>query len=261
MFDRRRQPSPRLRAAVLVSLLALASAAASAQAVDEPYEVPVILSLTGQAAFTDRQFQQSLVLVEKQINATGGVARHPLKLVYYDDASNPQVALTLASQQIAKGAPLLLGPGLVATCQAVMPLVVRSGPVTLCYSGLIQTARGGYMFAANISAVDQYRAYLRFLRARGWLRISLVFSTDATGQAGERAYDYLLGLPENRAFQVVSRDHLSVPTSVSTLRSNTFAVRILTRWSPSPPGRRSGRFCAPITMRGSGCRSRHLPGT
>lgn len=182
---------------------------AAAQTGPEPYEIPAVLSLTGQAAFADKPYVDSLRLIEAQTNATGGIQGHPLRVVFYDDGSNPQVAVTLVSQQIAKNVPLIFGPGLVATCQATLSLLAKSGPVSLCYSGLVQPVHGSFQFASGVGPLDQYRAYLTYLRERGWTRLSILTSTDASGQAGERAYDTLLASPENKMFRVLSRDHVN----------------------------------------------------
>lgn len=186
----------------------------SAQLAGEPYEVPVILSLTGQSTYADTPMQQSLVLIAKAINAGGGIQGHPLKLVPYDDGSNPQTAVALAGPLIAKNVPLIFGPGFASTCQAVAPLTAGHGPVALCYSPLMRTLRGSYMFVGGQSALNQYRAYLRYFRDRGWTRLAFLMSTDASGQAAERAYGTLLDLPENKNFQIVSSDHFN-PTALS----------------------------------------------
>lgn len=221
-------------AAVLTTALALAGPVRiGAQGPPEPVEIPVILSLTGQAAFVDKAMQQSLVLVEKYVNGSGGIQGRPIKLTYYDDTSNAQTAVSLVSQLIAKNVSLILGPGFVPTCQATMPLLAKSGPVSMCFSPLIRPTRGSYTFAASVSAFDQVRGYLRYFRDRGWTRLALLMSTDATGQAAERAYDVLLSLPENRAFQVVARDHfnpadLSVDAQVQHVRATGPDVLIST---------------------------------
>jgi branched-chain amino acid transport system substrate-binding protein len=58
-------------------------------------------------------------------------------------------------------------------------------------------------------------------------------STDASGQAAERAYETLLSLPENKVFQLVSSDHfspaaLSVDAQIQHVRSANADVLVST---------------------------------
>src|SRR5579863_4158593 len=100
-----------------VAIVPLASRAA------EPFEINVILSTTGYAAFLGRFQVQGLGMAESTINAAGGIAGRPVKFVINDDQSSPQVAVQLASALLAKGVTAILGPALVSSCQAIQPLV------------------------------------------------------------------------------------------------------------------------------------------
>ena len=113
------------RTGMLVVLVALLASArpASSQPSAEPYELPAVMSLTGQLAFAAHSIQQSLILIEKTVNATGGIQGHPLKIVYNDDASNPATTVQLVSGQMGRNAALILGPSFVPGCQAATPMI------------------------------------------------------------------------------------------------------------------------------------------
>jgi branched-chain amino acid transport system substrate-binding protein len=76
----------RLIAGLLVGMLSLAPVCARAA---EPYEINVILSLTGYAAFIGTQEAASLGALEAVENKNGGINGRPIKFVITDDASNP----------------------------------------------------------------------------------------------------------------------------------------------------------------------------
>ena len=58
----------------------------------------MILPLTGGGAFLGKAEQQALQQYEKVVNAGGGIHGKPLKFVFNDDQSSPQVAVQLANQ-------------------------------------------------------------------------------------------------------------------------------------------------------------------
>ena len=118
-----------------LGLVALGSSfAAIAQPV--PYEINVILALTGPAAFIGKAEQQSLQLVEGLVNKSGGINGRPVKFVIVDDTSSAAVTVQLTNALIAKNVPVILGPTFTATCLSVGPLV-KSGPVDYCFSPAI----------------------------------------------------------------------------------------------------------------------------
>lgn len=78
-----------LLAAVLGVLLVTAGPAFAA----EPYKVGAIFSITGPGSSLGIPERDTALMLEAEVNARGGVkgpdgARHPLKLVIYDDASD-----------------------------------------------------------------------------------------------------------------------------------------------------------------------------
>src|SRR5579862_7310441 len=118
------------RAMVALFLLGAAAMAGAAKAAD-PYDVTVILPLTGGGSFLGKAEHQALQLLEKSINQDGGIQGRPLRLDFQDDQTSPQVAVQLASQVVAKHPAALIGSSLVAMCKAMAPLM-QNGPVTYC---------------------------------------------------------------------------------------------------------------------------------
>jgi branched-chain amino acid transport system substrate-binding protein len=66
----------------------------------EPYKVGAILSLTGPYAALGASGKQALVLEEKRINDTGGVAGRPFEIIIEDDATDEAKAVAAASKLI-----------------------------------------------------------------------------------------------------------------------------------------------------------------
>jgi branched-chain amino acid transport system substrate-binding protein len=188
-----------------VAMIAGALAPAVCRAAD-PYDIQVILPLTGSGAFMGLTQQQGLQVAEKIVNAEGGIAGRPVRFVVHDDETSPQVSVQIASQLIEGHPPVILGPSLSANCRAVLPLM-SDGPVNYCYSPTIDPAAGSYVFSASIQQAGLVETMIRYFHARGWQRIALIASTDSTGQEGEKGADRAVTLPGLTDMRIVERVH------------------------------------------------------
>jgi branched-chain amino acid transport system substrate-binding protein len=194
---------------VIVALAIGRPTTAAPPASGTPYEINVILSLTGGAAFLGKAQQQALGLIQQIANRNGGVKGRPILFSIADDQSSPQLAVQLANAIIAKHVPIFIGSDLTAPCSAIGPLVEAAGPVEYCTSPGINPAPGGYIFSASASTRADAIAIVRYFHQRGWNRIGLITSTDASGQAFEQSFDRALALPENAAVTAVVREHFA----------------------------------------------------
>jgi len=202
-------------------LLALAAAAAiccaapaPTAAADEPYEINAVLSLTGSAAFLGQEEKQAIEAVEKITNASGGIRGRKVRFTVQDDQSNPQIAVQLTRGVMDKHVPVILGSSLVAICNAMLAVVKDGGPVQYCFSPGIHPDRATYTFSSSVSTKDLALIMVRYFHKRGWNRIAVMTSTDATGQDAERNFDAAFAAPENRGTQLVAREHFN-PTDVT----------------------------------------------
>jgi branched-chain amino acid transport system substrate-binding protein len=202
------------RVVAVVACLALNAALTSvAAAAPTPYRIPVILSLSGPAAFLGKEQAESLRILEDDVNRHGGVAGTLIHFDVADDQTSPQVAVQLANAIVASHAPAILGSSVVATCAAI-GAVVKSSAVEYCLSPGVHPEPGSYQFSSGVSTYDIFKVALRYFRLSGTNRISILTSTDATGQDADRALDAALLLPENQGVTIAAREHFS-PGDVS----------------------------------------------
>jgi len=199
----------RALAPVFVVVLLLAPPANAANT----YDIPVIASLTGGGAFLGQEEQQAIQILEKLVNQTGGIHGRPVNFVFHDDQSSPQQSVQLANQVLAAKPIVVLGTTLVAGCNAMGPLM-QNGPVMYCFSPGIHPPAGGYVFTGGVSTFDQAQALVNYFRGRGWTRLALMTSTDATGQDADKGFEQLLTRPENEGISIVAHPHFN-PTDVS----------------------------------------------
>src|SRR5260370_41724014 len=100
----------------LGGVLVVVLAAYGAPSAAVPYEINVILPLTGGAAFLGQTEGQTLQALERYANSQGGLQGRPVHFVIQDDQTSPQLGVQLASQVIAKRVSVILGSTLVAIC-------------------------------------------------------------------------------------------------------------------------------------------------
>jgi branched-chain amino acid transport system substrate-binding protein len=213
-----------LVAAAAVAALVIPLQAAPSRAA-EPFEINVIVSLTGPFAFIGQAEAASVRAIETIVNKSGGIKGQPIKMVIQDDASNPATAVQLASGIIAKKPNVLLGPTYLASCLAVQPLVVQNnGPVTYCFAPTLHPPAGSMLFSGGSSSGDQAKASMTFMTAKGWKNAVLIASTDATGQDTEGRWVDEYNSGKYPGMKLLDREHFapadtSVAAQVAKMKS------------------------------------------
>ena len=195
----------------LLAWLALAGLTPAGAA--EPYRIDAILPLTGSGSFLGQGEQKALEILEKQVNAEGGINGRPVSFDVQDDQTSTQVTVQLASKILRARPAVMVGPVLVAGCNAVAPLV-KSGPVMYCLSAGYHPPVGSFGFYSYISTEDLYRVLLHYFQAKGWNKIAMITSTDASGQDAQKGIRAAMSDPANAALSLVA-DVTFNPTDVT----------------------------------------------
>ncbi len=198
------------KAALLLAALTLAPWGARAA---DTYDINVILPMTGGASFVGKGQHDSLEALAAVVNKAGGIGGKPLKWIYHDDQTSPQIAVQLANEILADKPSVMLGSSIVAMCAAIAPLM-KNGPVDYCLSPGYHPHPGDFVFSAASSSTDQFAAVVRYYRMMGWTKIALLSTTDASGQDGDHAIDQVLARPENKDVKKVIQEHFN-PTDLS----------------------------------------------
>lgn len=220
-------------AAALAAVMGCAAPVKAAQV----FDIPVILSLTGAGSFLGKQEHEALATEEQLVNRTGGIHGSPVHFSFKDDQSSPQLAVQLAAATLATNPPVILGSTYVAACNAMAPLV-KTGPVMWCFSAGIHPPPGSHVFTSGVSTHDQAAAIIRFFRFKGWTRLALMTSTDATGQDADRGFNELLAQLENRDIKLVARVHFNtsdVSVTAQIARVKAAQPQAFIAWSTGSP--------------------------
>lgn len=225
-------PIRRLAGALLSAAILLAPLGARAA---DPIEINVILPQTGSGSFIGKEEAGALGVIESLVNKSGGIKGRPIAFTIQDDATNPQTAVQLLNAVIGKHVPVVIGSALVAVCSAMMPLV-KSGPFQYCLSPGVHPQPGSYTFSGSMSTTDLLAASARYFAGRGWRRIAMITSTDATGQDAERNID--ASFTVKAGFTIVAREYFA-PTDVSVAaqmaRIKASGAQALIAWSTGTP--------------------------
>lgn len=221
---------------ILCAALLLGSGAQPARAAD-PYEVNVLLSMTGAGAFVGKSEAVSLTAIENLTNRSGGINGRPVHFNVQDDGSSPQTAVELFQGLVAKGVPIVLGPGYSATCYAVLPLV-KTGPVQYCYAPSVHTVAPSFVFSSGESTKDLALGGMRYFREKGLTKVALLVTTDATGQDGENVVKQNLQMPENATLTLVDDEHFTpgdISISAQIQRLKASGAQYVIAWVTGTP--------------------------
>src|ERR1700735_726978 len=136
-------------ASIGIAMAMLLIPAIPASAAD-PYDIDVVLPITGTFAFVGTTHQKELQVLEGVVNKEGGIQGRPVHFVFHDDTSNPETSLQIHQAILAKHPAVVLVSSLGALCQATTPLYLTNGPVNYCFSPVIPTTKGSYVFSASV---------------------------------------------------------------------------------------------------------------
>src|SRR6516165_225003 len=122
-----------LLAVVAAAMLPNGAAAQSG----EPIKIGFGMALTGPLAANGKQALVGMKIWEEEINAKGGLLGRPVKLVYYDDQSNPSTVPGIYTKLLdVDKVDLVLGPYATNMMAPAMPVVMQKGKTFITLFGL-----------------------------------------------------------------------------------------------------------------------------
>jgi branched-chain amino acid transport system substrate-binding protein len=225
----------RTRLVTLALTLSLATLPLGGRAA-EPLVLNAILPLTGGESFLGKEEGNALTVMETMVNKQGGIKGTPIHFAIQDDQSSPALAVQLANGIIAKKVPVIFGSSSVAVCSALAPLLAKDGPVEYCFSPGIHPPAGSYVFSSGLSTGDLLLASAKFLKARGWTKIGVITSTDATGQDADRVI--AAAFKSVGGINVIDQEHFNgsdVSVSAQMAHIKASGAQALIAWSTGSP--------------------------
>lgn len=224
-----------MRRLVIVALAVLIAAFPPAVRAADPFEIDVIIALTGPGAFLAKDQQVVLNALEDQVNKAGGIRGRQIKFVIADDQSSPQVGVQLMNQAIARKAQVVLGSTLVAICSAMAPLA-KDGPLLYCLSPGLHPDPGSYAFSSEPSTTDAFVGTAVYFARRGWHKVALITTSDATGQDAARGIDD--AFKAQGGLQIVDRETFNgsdVTVDAQMAKVKASGADAVIAWTTGPP--------------------------
>lgn len=232
-------PAAHRALALLASVLVIAGASGPARAQTKtPFDLDVLISLTGPGAFGGETTERSLNLLEADVNAHGGIHGRPLHFAYHDDGTSPALALQQLNAIAVRHPAVVLGPVYSALCNAVAPVIATAGPVVFCISPAVYPPKGSFMFSAGPSQADLIRVLIRYYHNRGLTRIASITSTDAAGQDADKAIAEYFKTDGPSGPSLVDTEHFNptdIDVSAQVSRIKAARADALLLWTSGAP--------------------------
>ena len=133
-------------AGTVVAVAAAATFVVSATAQNkEPIKIGFSMALTGPLAANGKQALLGMKIWEEETNAKGGLLGRPVKLVYYDDQSNPATVPGIYTKLLdVDKVDLVIGGYATAMLAPAMPVIMRKGKVFIGLLGLAVNSEFNY---------------------------------------------------------------------------------------------------------------------
>lgn len=120
------------------SLLATTSAVSPAAAQSgEPIKIGFAMALTGPLAANGKQALLGMQIWEEETNKKGGLLGRPVKLIYYDDQTNPSTVPGIYTKLLdVDKVDLVVGPYATNMIAPAMPVIMQKGKMFMTLFGL-----------------------------------------------------------------------------------------------------------------------------
>jgi branched-chain amino acid transport system substrate-binding protein len=152
-------------ARLLVAVAAVSAAVSTAAAQSgEPIRIGFGIAMTGSLAANGKSALLAQKIWEEDVNAEGGLLGRPVKLVYYDDQTNPNTVPGIYSKLLdGDKVDLIIGGYGTNSLAAAMPLIMERNKVFLGLLGLAVNSGFNYpnYFSINPAGPDAKLAFTK----------------------------------------------------------------------------------------------------
>jgi branched-chain amino acid transport system substrate-binding protein len=150
-------------AVAVAAVIAFAADGAAAQS-REPIKIGFTMAMTGGLAANGKSALLAQKIWEEDVNAKGGLLGRPVKLIYYDDQSNPATVPGIYTKLLdVDKVDLVIGPYATAQIAPAMPIVIQRNKLFIGLLGLAVNTEFNYpnYFAMIPSGPDPKAAFTK----------------------------------------------------------------------------------------------------
>lgn len=150
-------------------------------------KIGAILSVTGPASFLGEPEKNTLVMLEEQINAAGGVNGQPVEVIIYDDESDVNKCVMAARKLLDQDrVAVVIGPSISGNTLAITKFFSSAEVPLISCAAAEKIVRPVDPWIFNTPQLDRH-AVTRILmdaRDKGYKRLAILTVSDGYGQAG-----------------------------------------------------------------------------
>lgn len=212
--------------AVVVAALATGCARKppATQAEKEPYRIGAMFAVTGPASPLGEPERNTAQLLERQINAAGGIDGHPLEILIEDTAGEDTRAVMAANKFIDQNVLAVVGPSRSSTTLAILETLQKAEvPLISCAASVKITqpaADRKWVFKTPQSDAHAIDKLIEYMQANDMKRVGFIFVANAFGESGREQAEALL--PE-AGIEIVAKETFGQEDTVMTTQVTNLA--------------------------------------
>ncbi|SDB57016.1 branched-chain amino acid transport system substrate-binding protein [Desulfonatronum thiosulfatophilum] len=180
-----------LLAVITMTILCTSAPVSAAQ----PIKIGAIVSATGPASFLGEPERNTLIMLQDQINARGGLLGRPLEVIIYDDETEVNKAVGAANRLLSRDRVVAaIGATTSGNTLAIMPRFTSAKIplVSMAAAERIVKPINPWVFKTPQSDRHAVIKILEHARERGFKSIAIITVSDGFGQAGREVLQELL---------------------------------------------------------------------
>ncbi len=153
-----------------------------------PYKIGAVFAVTGPASPLGTPERDTALLMQKQINAAGGIKGHPVQIIIYDTKSTETDTVLAVKNLISQGVVAIVGPSQTGESLALLDTATRAGiPVVSCAAGVkIVQPVNKWVFKTAQSDVHAVARLVDYMKKKGINKIAIISVSNAFGDSGKQ---------------------------------------------------------------------------
>lgn len=145
-----------------------------------PIKIGFVGNLTGHLSNWGIESQNGVLLVIEQVNASGGIRKHPIELIIKDGQQDPELAAQAVGELIDEGVVAILGPTISTTAMQVIRIANARQMLLIAPTVITNTLIGRDDFFVSVAQSNVRHASdlaVFLFEKAGWRSIVAAFET------------------------------------------------------------------------------------
>ena len=178
-------------AAVVLALLAILGCSKESDTI----KIGAVLSVTGPASFLGEPEKNTLLMLQEELNAAGGVEGRKLEIIVYDDESDVNKCVMAAKKLIEQDkVAVVLGPSISGNTLAISKFFAPAKIPLVSCAAAEKIVKPVDPWVFNTPSLDRHAAgkILADAKKKGYAKLAILTVSDGFGQAGRGVLQELI---------------------------------------------------------------------